>query len=381
MQLRLSKKLLAVGLVSVLGLSTAQAADDEKKVNIWNWSDYIAESTVDDFTKATNIEANYALFDSNEMVEARMLSGRTGFDAIMTTSYYVPRLGKAGALEPLDKSKIPNYKNLDPKRMQLLATIDENNTYAIPYTEISVGIGYNTKKIAEIFGPDYKVDSWDFVLNPENSAKLKQCGIAVLDSPIEIISSVMHYLKKDPTSDKAADYKEATELLTGLAKNVAYFHSSRYINDLASGDICVAIGYSGDILQANDRAVAAKRDYNINYVIPKEGSLLWFDCWVMPTAAPHPENGYAWLNYILDPEVAASISKEIRYILPVTDAIPKLDQALIDNPSVNLSQETMDNCLFPQPTSAKVSRITNNAWNYMKLNSNSSSEDEGSGWE
>lgn len=380
MQFKFAKNLLAVGLASIVSVSATQAADDDKTVNVWNWSDYIAENTVEDFTKATNIKANYALFDSNEMVEARMLSGRTGFDAIVIPSYYVPRLGKAGALEPLDKSKIPNYKNLDPQRMKMLATVDENNTYAIPYAELSIGIGYNTKKIAEIFGPDYKVDSWDFILKPENSAKLKKCGIGVLDSPVEIISAVMHYLKKDPTSEKFEDYEEAKQILTALAKNVAYFHSSRYINDLASGDICVAVGYSGDILQANDRAVAAQRDYNINYVLPKEGSLLWFDCWIMPVAAPHPDNGYAWLNYLLDPDVAAPISEEIRYILPVTEAITKLDKALVDNPSVNLTPETIENCIFPQATSAKVSRITNRVWNYMKLNSNAVDE-EGSDWQ
>lgn len=380
MKLKHVKNLVAAGLFSAMATSAVQAADDANKVNIWNWSDYIAQDTVDNFTKATNIEANYALFDSNEMVEARLLSGKTGFDAIMITSYYVPRLGKAGALTPLDKSKMPNYKNLDPKRMALLATIDKDNTYAIPYTEISVGIGYNTKKIAEIFGPDYKVDSWDFLFKPENAAKLKQCGIAVLDSPIEVISTAMHYLKKDPNSENKNDYEEAKQLLTDLAKNVAYFHSSRYINDLASGDICVAIGYSGDILQANDRAVAAKRDYNINYVLPKEGGLLWFDCWVMPKDAPNADNGYAWLNYIMDADVAASISREIRYILPNSEAIPKLDEALLNNPSVNLSPELMDACLFPKPTSAKVSRITNNVWNYMKLNSNAEEEEAG-GWE
>lgn len=378
MRFTLVKNLVAASLVSVLSMSASFANEDEKKVNVWNWSDYIAQDTVANFTKDTGIAANYALFDSNELVEARLLSGRTGFDALMMTSYYVPRLVKAGALTPLDKSKMPNYKNLDPQRMAMLAQVDEGNNYAIPYTEISLGIGYNTKKIAEIFGPDYKVDSWEFLLNPENSAKLKQCGIAVLDSPIEIISGVMHYLKKDPTSEEREDYLEARSLLTALAQNVAYFHSSRYINDLASGDICVALGYSGDILQANDRAKAANLDYSIEYVIPKEGSLVWFDCWVMPRKAPHEDNGYAWLNYLMDPKVAANISDEIRYILPNSKAIPNLDPALLNNPSVNISPELLERCYFPKPTTAKVSRITNNVWNYMKLNSNTPDE---SGWE
>lgn len=370
------------GLFGALLLSTSLGAyaDEENKVNIWNWSDYIGETTVADFTRDTGIEANHVLFDSNELVEARLLSGNSGFDVIMMTSYYVPRLAKAGALAPFDKSKLSNYKDLDPKRMELLATIDPDNAYAIPYTEISVGIGYNTKKIQEIFGPDFKVDSWDVLFKPENSAKLKQCGIAVLDSPVEVISTVQHYLNKDPNSSKAKDYEEAKQLLTSLAKNVSYFHSSRYINDLASGEICMAIGYSGDILQARDRARLAKRDYEIEYVFPKEGSLLWFDCWVLSKDAKNPDNAHAWVNYLLQGDVAASISNQIRYILPVTSAMEKMDPALKANPSVSLSPEMLDKAYFPQAPSARVSKVHNSIWNYMKLNSGDS-EEEGSGWE
>ncbi len=349
------------------------------EINIWNWSDYIAQNTVADFEKQLGIEANYALFDSNEMVEARLLSGHSGFDACMMTSYYVPRLAKAGALEKIDKSKIPNWQHLDEKRMQVLAQLDPNNEYAYPYTEISVGIGYNKEKIAEIFGPDYKVDSWDFMFKKENSAKLKQCGIAILDSPIEIISTVMHYLGKDPNSEKAADYTEAQELLTKLASNVAYFHSSRFINDLASGEICVAVGYSGDILQAADRAKQSGRGYTIDFVMPKEGSLLWFDCWTIPAGAENYDEAHAWFNYLMDDKVAASISNEIKYILPVKGAMANLGEDLKNNPSVNLSPEMLAKTYFPKPTSSKVSRITNRVWNSMKLNSDA--EAEGTGWE
>lgn len=360
---------------------SAQAKPEDNKVNIWNWSDYIAEDTVSNFSKETGLATNYVLFDSNELVEARLLSGSTGFDAIMMTSYYVPRLAAAGALDKIDKSKLTHYADLDPKRMELLATVDANNDYAIPYTEISLGIGYNTKKIEEIFGKGTKIDSWEFLFNKENASKLKQCGIAVLDSPVEVISAVQHYLKKNPASDKRSEYSETQELLTSFAKNVAYFHSSRYINDLASGDICVAIGYSGDILQANDRAVAANRDYNVEYVFPKEGSLLWFDCWIMPKNASHADNGLKWIDYLLNSDVASSISNEIRYILPVKTAIYRLDPALKANPSVNLSAEMLDKAYFPKAPSARISKIHNQIWNSMKLNSTSPEEEEGTGWE
>ncbi|MBU3825967.1 MAG: polyamine ABC transporter substrate-binding protein [Candidatus Anaerobiospirillum merdipullorum] len=361
-------------LTAGLVMGTAQAAE----VNIWNWSDYIAQNTVADFEKELNIETNYALFDSNEMVEARLLSGHSGFDACMMTSYYVPRLAKAGALEKIDKSKIPNWSHLDENRMKILAQLDPNNDYAYPYTEISVGIGYNKEKIAEIFGPDYKVDSWDFLFKKENSDKLKQCGIAILDSPIEVISTVMHYLGKDPNSEKASDYTEAQEILTKLASNVAYFHSSRFINDLASGEICVAVGYSGDILQAADRAKQANRGYTIDFVMPKEGTLLWYDCWTIPAGAENYDEAHAWFNYLMDDKVAASISNEIKYILPVKGAIANLGDDLKNNPNINLSPEKLATTYFPKPTSNKVSRITNRVWNSMKLNSES---EEGSGWE
>ncbi len=340
----------------------------------------MGETTVADFSKATGVkDPNYAMFDSNELVEARLLSGHSGFDAVMMTSYYVPRLAKAKALQKIDKSKIPNWKNLDPERMKLLATIDPNNDYAYPWTEITIGIGYNKKKIAEIFGPDYKVDSWDFLFKKENSDKLKKCGIAVLDSPIEIISVAMHFLGKDPSSEKASDFVEAEKLLTQLASNTAYLHSSRYINDLAGGEICAAIGYSGDILQATDRAKAAGQD-EIVYVVPKEGSLIWFDCWTVPTGAENYDNAMKWFNYLMDGKVATQITDEIRYMLPVTEAMANSDPELKNNPSFSLSNELLQKMYFVKPTTSKLSKITNRVWNSMKLNS-TKVEEEGGSWE
>lgn len=210
--------------------------------------------------------------------------------------------------------------------MKALESIDPDNSYAYPYTEISVGIGYNKDKIEEIFGKDFKFDSWDILFKPENAKKLKQCGIAVLDSPIEITSVVMHYLGKDPSSEKASDYNEALDILTKFASNVSYFHSSRYINDLASGEVCVAVGYSGDVLQAAQRAKAEK--INIEYTIPKEGSIFWFDCWTIAANADHYDNALKWFNYLQDPKVATNVANEIRYLLPVNAAIENIDQDL-----------------------------------------------------
>ncbi|MDY6419226.1 MAG: polyamine ABC transporter substrate-binding protein [Succinivibrio dextrinosolvens] len=367
--------------VGLAFLSAATASNADYDVNVWNWSDYIGETTVADFEKATGLKTNYALFDSNEMVEARLLSGKSGFDAVMMTSYYVPRLARAGALQKIDKSKIPNWKNLDPVRMEALAEIDPDNQYAYPYTEISVGIGYNKQKLAEIFGKDFKLDSWDVLFNPENSKKLKQCGIAIIDSPIEIISTAMHVLGKTPNSENASDYDEALKVLTSLAANVSYFHSSRYINDLASGEICVAVGYSGDVLQATERAKANKID--IEYVIPKEGSVFWFDCWTIAANADHYDAAHKWFNYLLDPKVATTVANDMRYMMPVTDAIKGLDDVLKANPSLNIPEEKMKTMYFLTPTSSKVTKITNKVWNSMKLNSGKVEDEEetSEGWD
>lgn len=378
-----AKSLSSVALATAL-LSASAASLAAPGVNIWNWSDYIGENTVADFAKATGVkDPNYAVFDSNELVEARLLSGNSGFDAVMMTSYYVPRLAKAGALQKIDKSKIPHWNELDKVRMEKLAEIDPNNDYAYPYTEISVGIGYNSKKIKEIFGDDYKVDSWDFLFNKENSKKLAKCGIAVLDSPIEIISAAMHYLGKDPTSEKSDDYKEARSLLTDLARNTNYFHSSRYINDLASGEVCAVIGYSGDILQARARAKQAKLDFEVEYVVPKEGSPMWFDCWTVPVKAANYDNAMKWFDFLMTPEHASALANEIRYPMPVTNAVAGFDDELRNNPSIILSDELMSKMYLMRPTTAKVSRITNEVWNAMKLNSGDagSEEEEVNGWD
>lgn len=204
-------KLLSLCLLSTVCLGTVNSAmaENSDKVNIWNWSYNIGEHTVADFEKDTGLKTSYVEYDSNELQEARLLAGNTGFDAAVVVSYYVPRMAKSGALQKIDHSKIPNWVKLNHARLEKMATLDPNNDYAYPYIEISIGIGYNKQKIEEIFGKDYKIDSWDFLFKKENSDKLKKCGIAVIDSPIEVISAVQHYLGKDPLSQKAEDYEEA----------------------------------------------------------------------------------------------------------------------------------------------------------------------------
>lgn len=364
-------KLASLSVLTVLLASATNmaVAEDSGNVNIWNWSYNIGENTVADFEKDTGLKTNYVEFDSNELQEARLLAGNTGFDASIVVSYYVPRMAKAGALQKIDHSKIPNWVKQNHARLEKLATLDPNNDYAYPYIEISIGIGYNKQKIEEIFGKDYVVDSWDFLFKKENSDKLKQCGIAIIDSPIEVISAVQHYLGKDPTSQKKQDFEEARKILTTLASNTAYFQSNRYVTDLASGEICAAIGYSGDIIQSRHLSAHGKNKFDIEYVIPKEGSIFWFDSWAVPKGAKNYDNAMKWFDWLLDPKNASKLSNEMGYILPVDEAMQNLSDELKNNPSINLSEEKLKTMYFMQPTPAKTTRITNNVWNAMKIDS------------
>ncbi|MBQ2382335.1 MAG: extracellular solute-binding protein [Succinivibrio sp.] len=364
------KKLMSLCVLgAVASTSNCAFSEESNQVNIWNWSYNIGEHTVSDFEKDTGLKTTYVEYDSNELQEARLLAGNTGFDAAIVVSYYVPRMAKSGALQKIDHSKIPNWVKQNRARLEKLATLDPNNDYAYPYIEISIGIGYNKQKIEEIFGKDYKIDSWDFLFKKENSDKLKKCGIAIIDSPIEVISAVQHYLKKDPISTNPKDFEEAKDILTKLASNTAYFQSNRYVTDLASGEICAAIGYSGDFIQSRHLAAHGKNKYDIEYVIPKEGSIMWFDSWTVPRGAKNYDNAMKWFNWLLTPENAKKLSDEMGYILPVDEAMANVSDELKNNESIMLSEEKLKTMYFMQPTPAKTSRITNNVWNAMKIDS------------
>lgn len=362
--------------------SNSAIAEKSDKVNIWNWSYNIGENTVANFEKDTGLKTSYVEYDSNELQETRLLAGNTGFDAAIVVSYNVPRMAKAGALMKIDHSKIPNWVKQNKARLEKLATIDPNNDYAYPYIEISIGIGYNKQKVAEVMGKDFKFESWDDLFKPENSAKLKKCGIAVIDSPIEVISAVQHYLNKPPRSEKAEDYEEARKILTSLASNTSYFQSNRYVTDIASGEICVAIGYSGDFIQAHHLAQHGKHKYDVDYVVPKEGSIMWFDSWTVPRGAKNVDNAMTWFNWLLDPKNASALSDEIGYIMPVDEAMQNLSDELKANPSIMLSEEKLKTMYFMQETSQKTSKIVSNVWNTMKMDSEKNRpQDNANGWD
>ena len=307
--------------------------DAEKVLNVYNWSDYIEENVVPGFEKEYGIKVNYDVFDSNEVLETKVLTGGTGYDLVVPSNHNVPRYIAAGAIQPLDKAKLPNLKNLSGPLRAYMAPFDPGAKYAVPYMWGTIGIGYNRDAIAKRL-PGVNIDSWADVLEPQNLAKLKDCGVYFLDASEDMFAVTMDYMGLDPNSKSIADYQKAEVKLAAARPYVRKFHSSEYIDALANGDICIAIGYSGDVLQAKTRADQAGKGVHIAYAIPKEGSQVWFDVFTMPKDAPDPEQAYAFLNYMLEPKVIAKASDYTHYANANGPARVLVDPAIRDDPNV-----------------------------------------------
>jgi putrescine transport system substrate-binding protein len=363
---RSSLKASLLGALAGLAMSASVHAAEEPVLYVYNWSDYIAEDTLENFTKETGIKVVYDVFDSNEVLEAKLLAGNTGYDVVVPSAAFLGRQIQAGVFQPLDRSKLPNYKNLDEGLMAELGRVDPDNKYAIPYLWGTTGIGYNVDKVKAALGEDAPVDSWDLVFKPENLSKLKSCGVAMLDAPSEILAAMLKYQGRNPNSHEKADYDAATDALMKLRESVTYFHSSQYINDLANGDICVAIGWSGDILQARDRAVEANNGVDVAYVIPKEGALMWFDMMAIPTDAKHPENAHKFLDFIMRPDVIAGISNYVAYANGNAASLELVDQEVKSDPGVYPTEEAKKNLFTAEVMPAKVDRIMTRAWTRVK---------------
>ncbi len=352
--------------LAALTFGSSAFADEEKVVNVYNWSDYIDPTVIPEFEKETGIKVVYDVFDSNEVLEAKMLSGKSGYDVVVPGSDFLARQIQAGVYLPLDKSKLPNFKGLDEAQMKMLATLDEGNTYAIPYMQGSTGIAYNKKKIEERLGKDYKVDSWDVFFKPEIISKLKDCGVAVLNAPTEVVATAMHYLGKNPVDTDPKAYKDAEELLLKMRDNVTYFHSSQNINDLANGDICITLGWSGDLFQAKARAEEAKNGVEIEYVVPKEGALVFYDMMAIPKDAEHPDNAHKFIDFILRPEIMAKTSSYVSYANAVSASRPMVTESVRNNPNIFLPEEVMGKIFLMKPLPQKVNRQINKIWNRVK---------------
>ncbi|NWA01822.1 polyamine ABC transporter substrate-binding protein [Pseudomonas gingeri] len=347
----------------MLVASLAQAGET---VKIYNWSDYIAPDTTKNFQTETGIGFSYDVYDSNETLDGKLMTGKSGYDVVFPSNHFMARQIQGGALKKLDKSQLPNWKNLNPALLKALQVNDPGNEHGFPYLWGSTGIGYNIDKVKAVLGDNAPVDSWDLIFKPENMKKLQKCGVAILDNGPELLPAALNYLGLPHHSKNPADYKKAEDLLMKVRPYVAYFHSSKYTSDLANGDICVAVGFSGDILQAASRATEAKNGVNIGYSIPKEGAAIWFDMVAMPADAPDEKAGYAFMNYLLRPEVMAGISNYVKYANGNSAADGLVDPVLKADTKVYPSPEMMGKLFALEAMPLNIDRIRTRLWNKIK---------------
>ena len=354
-------RLLGLSLLFAAGAALAQ----EKTVNVYNWNDYIDPKVLDDFTSATGIKVVYDTYDNNEIVETKLLTGKSGYDIVVPSGPFLQRLIQAGVFEKLDQTKLPNARNLWPEVTAKLAAYDPGNQYAINYMWGTTGIGYNVDKVKEKLG-DLPLNTWDLILKPDVSAKLKDCGIYVLDAPEDVFPGVQRYLGIDPASRKNEDIVKAADHLMKIRGNVRKFHSSEYINALAAGDICVALGYSGDVLQAKKRAEEAKNGVKIEYVIPREGALMWFDSFAIPADAPNKDNAYAFLDFMMRPDVAARNTNMVSYASGNLAARAEISKAILDNPNVYPDAATFARLFTNTAYDDKIQKVVTRQWTRVK---------------
>ncbi|MDB4273628.1 polyamine ABC transporter substrate-binding protein [bacterium] len=346
---------------AVSALLTAGASAQNKVVNVYNWSDYIDESIIEDFTKETGIKVVYDVFDSNEILETKLLAGGTGYDIVVPTGTFLARQIEAGVFQKLDKSKLPNLVNMWDVVSERTAKYDPGNEYSINYMWGTVGIGYNVKKVEEALGID-KIDSWDVFFNPEKLSKLADCGVYVLDSPSDILPTTFKYLGIDPETTNPDDFAKAEAALMKVRPFIRKFHSSEYINALANGDICLAIGWSGDVFQARDRAAEADQGVVVDYVVPHEGAEMWFDQMAIPADAKHIDEAHAFLNYLMKPEVIAKASNYIYYANGNKASQAFIEKDIFEDPAIYPDEETLAKLFTVSPYDPKTQRIVTRTW-------------------
>jgi len=355
----------AAVLLMLCGAADAQQAK-QRIVNVYNWSDYIDPAVLEDFTRETGIKVKYDTFDSNDMLETKLLAGRTGYDVVVPTAYFLARQIKAGVFQKLDKSKLPNLKNAWDDIAARLAVYDPGNQYAVNYMWGTTGIGYNARKAREVLGAEGTIDSWDVVFKPDAIAKFKDCGVHVLDAADDVFAAALAYLKLDPNTKEQVDLEKAADLLTKIRPFVRKFHSSEYLNALASGEICLVLGYSGDVKQAQKRAVESKSGIEIAYAIPKEGAQLWFDNLAIPKDAKNVAEAHALIDYLLRPDVAAKNSNVISYANGNAASRALIDKAIIEDKTVYPDDATMKTFYTIQSHDQKTQRLMNRLWTRIK---------------
>ncbi|TIP88979.1 MAG: polyamine ABC transporter substrate-binding protein [Mesorhizobium sp.] len=344
-----------------LTLFTLGAHAQDRVVNVYNWSDYIDSSIIEDFTKETGIKVTYDTFDSNELLETKLLAGGSGYDVVVPTANFLARQIQAGVFQKLDKSKLPNISHMWDVILERTAKYDPGNEYSINYMWGTVGLGYNVKKVQEALGTD-KIDSWDVFFNPEKLAKLKDCGVYVLDSPSDILPNAFKYLGIDPETTSLDDFAKAEEVMLKIRPYIRKFHSSEYINALANGDICLAVGWSGDVFQARDRATEANQGVEIAYSVPKEGAEMWFDQMAIPADAQHVGEAHEFLNYMMKPEVIAKASNYVFYANGNKASQQFIDKEILEDPAIYPDEATLAKLFTIAPYDSKTQRVVTRTW-------------------
>jgi putrescine transport system substrate-binding protein len=339
----------------------AKPAGEEKVLNLYIWNDYLAPDTIANFEKETGIKVSVTNYGSNEELDAKLAPGSSGYDIVVPSASSYERQIKNGYFQKLDKSALPNLKNMDPDIEARLAMHDPNNDYAVLHMWGTTGIGYNTKKVAEAM-KNAPVDSWKLVFDPNVAKNFKKCGIAVLDSATEMYSMTLAAIGKDPNSQKPEDLDAATNAMVAVRPFIRYADTQRMITDLASGEVCVAIGYNGDLLQARDRAEENKTGAEIAYVIPKEGTIIWFDSYLVPKDAPHPKNAHLFIDYMLRPEVIAAVTNTVNYPNGNAAATQFVNKEVLDDASVYPSQEVKAKLVPDLADTEETTRIMTRGW-------------------
>lgn len=363
--MRVRNVLAAAAAVLMLAAGPAKA-EEEKVLNVYNWSDYIAPDTLEKFTRETGIKVNYDVYDDNSILEAKLMAGKTGYDVVFPSALpFLAQQIKAGIYQPLDRARIPNWNKLSASAMKSMEAADPGNLYGAPYMIAATGIGYNVTKVAKA-APDAPVDSWAMLFDPKVVNQLKSCGVTLLDTPTEVFPAALAYLGRTPTSQETADLDAAADATMKIRPALRYIHSSKYISDLANGEICVAHGYVGDLVQARTRAEKAKNRNKIAIVIPKEGAEVNIDVMAIPKDAPHPDNAHKFIDFILRPEIIAAITNETGYANAVTEADALVAPEVKSDPAIYPPAEVTAK-LFTLPVADKTfERLRTRAWTRIK---------------
>lgn len=351
---------------AVLLVSGGVARAEDKVLNIYDWAEIFDSAVLDGFTKATGTKTVYDNYDSDEMLEAKLLTGNTGYDIVGPAAQpFLSREIQAGVLQPLDRTQIPNWKNLDPALMKLAEQADPGNKFAIVYGWGTTGLGYNVDAVTKRL-PGVPLDSWDLLFNPANAAKLADCGIALIDSPTDVLPIALNYLGLDPASESPVDLEKATQLLAAIRPHLKYINSSPIIDNLANGDICLALGWSGDVVTARNRATEAGNGIHVAYAIPKEGTLTWMATLAIPADAPNPKAANAFINYMLDPKVAAHMTVTTTYGNPVPASTAFLPPEVANDPAIFPSDAVKKTLFLLGATSPEYDQLRTRAWTRIR---------------